>query len=95
MWIAHGTVRRMCFPLLRECEWLLRGHADGTETEWRRNGYGRMFNNRFYLICFFLCFYGKYTEEQTHVGNAERGVVILRRIRMWYFVFYLYTCLYR
>ena len=49
----------------------------------RRSGSGGMFDNRFYLYCFFSLLSRECLEEQGHARKTARSVVIHAGIRMW------------
>jgi len=68
----------MCLALLRGCGRLFWRHEDGTDAG------GCSID--FYLTCVFFVITGV-EGEQGHAGNTEIGVVIHRRIRMWYLSF--------
>ena len=76
------SVRRICLAFLREWEGEFRRHAGGT---------GGMDTGECSTIYFtsyiFSLLLRRCTEEQWHTGNIEIGVVIHRRVRIWYLCF--------
>ena len=75
-----SLVAGVCMSVEETCRW--NGDGNGTDT-------GECSTIDFTRYVFPLLF-PECTEERTHVGNTERGVVIYSRIRMWY-LWFTYT----
>ena len=83
-WVGPGIL-----AFLDGCSWLCYGSGKESLETCRRNGqnwYGRMFNNRFYPLCFFFVITEVYWGTRVS-GKHRDGCGNPRRIRMWYLSF--------